>query len=152
MMIKPLYRKILVLEDNNVAANAAIRILSQCGFEVVHAGCGKQALMEILIYNFDLILLDIDLPDITGIEVAQAIRKNSSQNQCTRMIALTAAFTPQREQACLEVGIERVLEKPLTRAVAKALIPIQLSAKPACHCACTASEVKPKARVKKKTS
>jgi CheY-like chemotaxis protein len=117
--------KILVVEDSLVAARLAQCLLSEFGFKVVHADCGKKALQEILAHTFDLILLDIDLPDMTGIEVAKAIRSSSSPNQSMRLIALTAEYSPQREQACRNAGIERVLEKPLTRAVAKAFIPME---------------------------
>jgi CheY-like chemotaxis protein len=125
LMAKELHHSILVVEATRMAAKVAERIFAQCGFRVVHADCGYKALLETLLHDFDLIVVGLQLLGLSGVELAKAIRRNSSRNQYTRIIALTADFTPQKEQACLEAGIERLLEKPLTRAVARAIVPKQ---------------------------
>jgi two-component system aerobic respiration control sensor histidine kinase ArcB len=114
---------ILLVEDNAVAAKVATLLLTRLGAKVTLAGTGKGAIEEATQKNYDLILLDIGLPDISGIEVAQKIREfEAEKNKSTPIIALTAHVGKEEEQTYLDAGINEVLSKPLTEAVARQLM------------------------------
>jgi two-component system aerobic respiration control sensor histidine kinase ArcB len=114
---------ILLVEDNAVAAKVATLLLTRLGANVTPASTGKGAIEEATQKNYDLILLDIGLPDISGIEVAQKIRAfEAEKNRSTPIIALTAHVGKEEEQTYLDAGINEVLSKPLTEAVARQLM------------------------------
>jgi two-component system aerobic respiration control sensor histidine kinase ArcB len=113
---------ILLVEDNAVAAKVATLLLTRLGASVKVAYTGKTAIEEATQKNYDLILLDIGLPDISGIEVAQKIRAfEAEKNRSTPIVALTAHVGKEEEQVYLDAGINEVLSKPLTEAVARKL-------------------------------
>jgi two-component system aerobic respiration control sensor histidine kinase ArcB len=114
---------ILLVEDNAIAAKVATLLLTRLGASVKVAYTGKAAIEEATQKNYDLILLDIGLPDMSGIEVAQEIRTfEAGKNRSTPIVALTAHVGKEEEQACLDAGINEVLSKPLTEAVARQLM------------------------------
>jgi two-component system aerobic respiration control sensor histidine kinase ArcB len=114
---------ILLVEDNAIAAKVATLLLTRLGASVKVAYTGKAAIEEATQKNYDLILLDIGLPDMSGIEVAQEIRTfEAEKNRSTPIMALTAHVGKEEEKTYLDAGINEVLSKPLTEAVAKKLM------------------------------
>jgi two-component system, OmpR family, sensor histidine kinase TorS len=124
-LFPPLARKILVVHADPIVANAQESSLNQCGFAVVHADCAYQVSIELTLHNFDLLLISYELPD-DAIELTRTIRRTPGLNQHRRIFAITEDFSLEKEQACLRAGIVRLLEAPLTRAVARAIVPMQL--------------------------
>lgn len=105
---------ILVVEDDSINQRIIKTILEKNNWNVTMSSNGVKAL-EYLEYNdFDLILLDINMPDIDGFEVARIIRKREALNGFfTPIIALTAASTLEDRNKCMEVGMNDFISKPV---------------------------------------
>ncbi len=106
---------ILLAEDNSVNQALAIRLLQKRGHKVVLAETGKDVLTAIGKEAFDLILMDIQMPEMDGLEATRAIRKiEMSNGRHLPIIAMTAnAMTGDRE-LCLQSGMDGYLTKPLS--------------------------------------
>ena len=119
---------ILVVEDNRFNRLLLEELLTDWGQQVVLAEDGRQGLELMAQHRFDLVLLDIRMPGIDGIEVARRIR--SGERACggapVPIIALTADQETATRDACLAVGINGVLAKPV--------IPDELARAIAAHC------------------
>ena len=103
--------KVLLVEDNDAIRKLHCLFLKDFGFEVDAVITGEDALSLYKSKKFDLILLDIGLPGIDGIEVCKKIRALEI-NTHIPIIALTAHGKCLEEQ-CLQAGINRVLLKPI---------------------------------------
>ncbi|ARG96917.1 response regulator [Legionella micdadei] len=114
---------VLVVEDTLIAQMVAKAQLAKLGCLVDIASNGKIALEKTMTFSYDLILMDIGLgegPD--GFEVATLIKKQSTINKNTPIIAVTAHGEPDYAKKALAVGIERYFNKPFTPASAKAIL------------------------------
>jgi signal transduction histidine kinase/ActR/RegA family two-component response regulator len=110
--LRPL--RILVAEDNTVNQAVALRMLRNWGHEVLIAGNGRDATGLSQESRFDLILMDIQMPEMDGIEAAHLIR-TSGPNRETPIIALTASTLQRDRDECAAAGMNDFLPKPLTR-------------------------------------
>ena len=124
----PLQETDAVVEDNEFNHRLLEDILLSWGQQVVLAENGWQALQYADQHSFDLIMLDIRMPDIDGIEVARLIRKQEQERfeSLVPIIAITADADAATRAACLDAGINAVLAKPV--------IPEQLARTIADHC------------------
>lgn len=122
---------VLVVEDNEFNRRLLKDTLTSWGQEVLLAEDGWQALELLEQQRFDLILLDIRMPGIDGIEVATRIRQQELERseKPVPIIAITADADTATREACLNVGINAVLSKPV--------LPEQLATAIAAHCAGT---------------
>lgn len=115
--------KILLVEDQPLTARMAEQLLQKMNCQIIHAKDGKSALAYASSQPFDFILMDVGLPDATGMEISKKIRalpnKNYSQ---TPIIALTGHMAEEKRKACLEAGMQEMLTKPLTMAIAEHLL------------------------------
>ncbi|PWB79639.1 MAG: hypothetical protein C3F08_06275 [Candidatus Methylomirabilota bacterium] len=110
-------RHILLVEDNVDNQNLVRRILEKAGYWVVVAGNGIAALNAIRQVRYDLILMDVQMPEMDGFEATRTIRAWEREHNIGRMpiIALTAhAIAGYREQ-CLQQGMDDYLTKPLRK-------------------------------------
>jgi CheY-like chemotaxis protein len=82
---------VLVIDDNPAIREIAFRLLDSFGARVVAVGDGAAALQHALLQPFDLILVDLNLPDMPGSEIAMEIRNRTGPNAKSRLIAFTAA-------------------------------------------------------------
>ncbi len=115
--------QILLIEDQPIAAKMAEHILVTLNCQVDHAVDGKTALEFSNQKRYDLIFMDIGLPDMSGYEVTQRIRSNeANKNTPVPIIALTAHVDSENKQHCVEVGMNAVLSKPLTKEVANDIL------------------------------
>ena len=119
---------ILQVEDEEVCVLITQSILVKLGFKVDVARNGEEALQKCKDRHYDLIIMDVGLPDISGIEVTRKIRVvEKSTNQYTPIIALTAHIDTESKQQCIESGMDAVLSKPIATEkfveVLKAFIP-----------------------------
>ena len=104
---------VLLVEDGISAAMAAKLFLQRCQCTVDIAQDGAQALTKASENTYDLILMDIGLPDMEGTEVARQIRELAdTEKSQVPIVALTGhAGNPERCQQCLDVGMQQVLMK-----------------------------------------
>ena len=103
---------VLIAEDNFANQLIAKTLLIRAGYTVTTANDGAQAVAASEAQPFDLILMDIEMPELSGIEVTEHIRKSGGPNQNVLIIALTAHGSSSRRHAYHESGINHVLPKP----------------------------------------
>ncbi|WP_223511375.1 ATP-binding protein [Pseudomonas sp. GL-B-19] len=104
---------ILVVEDVALNREVVSGLLQRDGHQVWLAEEGEQALVQCAGQTFDLILLDVHLPGISGVELCKLIRHNAGPNRHTRIFALTASVQPALMRGYLEAGMDGILAKPL---------------------------------------
>ncbi|TPG80377.1 ATP-binding protein [Pseudomonas arsenicoxydans] len=105
--------KVLVVEDVALNREVVSGLLQRDGHQVWLAEEGEQALAHCAGQAFDLILLDVHLPGISGVELCKLIRHNQGPNRRTRIFALTASVQPTLMRGYLEAGMDGILAKPL---------------------------------------
>lgn len=103
---------ILLAEDDPVNAMIARTILTRLGADVTHVEDGRCAVETALTASFDAALLDLRMPELSGLEVAEAIRRAPS-GRGLPLVALTANATEADRTACLAAGMDEFLTKPL---------------------------------------
>ena len=110
--LKPL--RILLAEDNLVNQKVASKLLAKQGHQVVMAGNGKLALEQFETGTFDLILMDVQMPEMDGLEATREIRR-MEQNQKRRIpiIAMTAQTMKGDQDACFLAGMDGFVSKPI---------------------------------------
>lgn len=103
--------RILIVEDNEVNHLLVSKILDQINAQYDIASSGKDAVSMACNNHYDIILMDINMPDMSGIEVTKIIRLQS-QNQQAPIIAMTGSNDLETQQACLNAGMNDHLFKP----------------------------------------
>lgn len=123
LTIHPPSYRILLVEDHLVAQAVVKTYLMQLDCKVDIADCGHQAITMWQSNQYDLILLDIGLPDIDGYEVAKQIRiQEIAKDQHIPMIALTAHVGEENQQRCIQSGMNDVINKPISHAQCQHII------------------------------
>jgi signal transduction histidine kinase len=106
--------RILLAEDNRVNQKIATRLLEKRGHDVVLAATGKEALEALAQASFDLVLMDVNMPDMDGIQATIAIReKEKSTGFHQSIIAMTALAMKGDRERCLAAGMDGYLSKPI---------------------------------------
>jgi signal transduction histidine kinase/DNA-binding response OmpR family regulator len=106
--------RILLAEDNPVNQLLATRLLEKRGHRVTVAGNGREALAAIDKESYDLVLMDVQMPELDGIEATIAIReKEKTRENHLPVIALTAHAMKGDQERCLEAGMDAYLSKPI---------------------------------------
>ena len=108
--------RILVAEDNAVNQKLALRLLEKQGHSVVVAGDGRQAIVLLEQQAFDLILMDVQMPNMDGLEATAAIRKNEKGRARIPIVAVTAHAMKGDRERCLAAGMDAYLSKPIRAA------------------------------------
>ena len=103
--------QILIVEDNADSRESLEMLLSLCGHEVETAEDGVQGLEKALALRPEVVLLDIGLPRLDGLEVARRLR--ASLGRQVRLLACTAYSAPEDQLRARTAGCEEVLVKPL---------------------------------------
>jgi CheY-like chemotaxis protein/HPt (histidine-containing phosphotransfer) domain-containing protein len=112
--------RILLAEDNPINQNLTLRLLGRQGHEVVVAGDGKEAVAALERRPFDLVLMDVQMPEMDGLEATRHVRANEAarggfgpDGGRIPIVAMTAfAMTGDREK-CLEAGMDGYVTKPV---------------------------------------
>jgi two-component system, sensor histidine kinase and response regulator len=112
----PLKGRVLLVEDNAVNQSVARAMLKKLGLQVTLASDGAQALELVRAHDFDLILMDCQMPVMDGYEATAAIRKLPAGRGGDRLpiVALTANAMEGDEQKCRDAGMDDFLAKPYT--------------------------------------
>lgn len=107
-------KKVLIAEDSSVIQNLAKKILEFQNFNITAVKNGEQVVQILEKEEFDIVLLDINMPVMDGIECVKAIRGNSnSKKSKVPVVAITGNARNMTEQEYKEVGFDEVLMKPL---------------------------------------
>ncbi|MBO5473599.1 MAG: response regulator [Lachnospiraceae bacterium] len=108
--------KVLVVDDNVVNLKVASGIFSKYGINIAVATCGKDSLRKIESERYDLILMDMVMPDISGSDVLKQIReKEERYYKEVPIVALTAQNGANVREQMLELGFQEYLTKPIKR-------------------------------------
>ncbi len=106
--------RILLAEDNPVNQTVAVRMLEKRGYTVVVAGNGRAAIAALESDHFDVVLMDIQMPDMDGFEATAAIRaKERISGAHVPIIAMTAHAMKTDEERCLAAGMDGYVAKPI---------------------------------------
>jgi CheY-like chemotaxis protein len=113
--------RILLAEDNHINQKVAIALLARFGYRADVAGNGLEALESVVRQPYDLVFLDIQMPEMDGIEAADAMRRKLRE-QCPRLVALTANAFPGAREEYLSKGFDDYLSKPLASDVLRDIL------------------------------
>lgn len=106
---------VLVAEDNMINRIVMGKMLTECGVEITFAHNGSEAVKLAAIERYDVILMDLQMPETDGYEAVQQILnvKNASPNSSTPIYALTADIMEKTAKSVLASGMKGVLTKPV---------------------------------------
>jgi CheY-like chemotaxis protein len=114
--------RVLLAEDNRINQKVALKLLERMGYQADVAADGFEVLAALDRQRYDVILMDIQMPGMDGIEAARTIRETRPGNEQPAILALTANATQQDAAECLDAGMDGFLSKPVApAALAKAL-------------------------------
>jgi CheY-like chemotaxis protein len=114
-------KSVLIIEDNEHVREIFVSMLRSAGYEMLDAGTGTQGIEKALSAKLNLILLDLDLPDMTGMDTAKAIRKNSTTAHIP-IIACSAWSGREWREEALRAGMVEYLQKPIPSELIKAKV------------------------------
>jgi signal transduction histidine kinase/CheY-like chemotaxis protein len=109
--------RVLLVEDNATNQLVMKTLLSRLGARVHVASDGQQAVEAAAEIPFDVILMDMQMPVMDGLEATRRIRQGTGPNRAVRIIGLTAAVGAEYEQQCRAAGMDDYLSKPVQRDV-----------------------------------
>jgi signal transduction histidine kinase/CheY-like chemotaxis protein len=106
--------RVLVAEDNAVNQRLVVRLLEKRGHRIEVAGNGREALAALKKASFDLVLMDVQMPEMDGLEATAAIRqREKSEGTHQPVIALTAHAMKGDREKCMVAGMDGYLTKPI---------------------------------------
>jgi DNA-binding response OmpR family regulator len=103
---------LLMIEDDSRLAQMVVEYLGQSGFEVTHASDGEQGLEQLQLIQPELVILDLMMPGIDGLEVCRRIRSLQGDASRVPVLMLTAKGDPMDRVIGLELGADDYLPKP----------------------------------------
>lgn len=115
--------RVLLVEDNVLCQKIAQITLRDLGCQVDIASCGSDALSLFEVDKYDMVFMDIGLPDISGYSVIEEMRKaESGSSSRVPIIVLTAHATYDTDKNYLDVGAEAMFSKPISRETANDIL------------------------------
>jgi CheY-like chemotaxis protein len=113
----PATLSVLLAEDNLVNQRLVKRLLEKRGHRVTVAGTGREAVAQAAADRFDIILMDVQMPDMDGLETTTLIRQHEERRGTyTPIIAITAHSMAGDRERCLAVGMDAFVNKPIDAA------------------------------------
>jgi CheY-like chemotaxis protein len=113
--------RILLVEDNPTNQLVLRTVLESAGCQVDVAADGAAAVARAHQTPYDVVLMDLQIPVMDGLEATRTIRRSPGPNSRVRIIGLTAALGPQFQEQCLAAGMNGYLPKPVQRSALLAL-------------------------------
>lgn len=117
--------KILVAEDNRINQRIAILTFKQLGVSIDIASNGLEALEKYRKKQYDLILMDMQMPEMDGLEATSEIRTFEQESKMSHravIVALTGSEPTEKRDVCLEAGMNDYMEKPIQEKLLRSLI------------------------------
>jgi signal transduction histidine kinase/DNA-binding response OmpR family regulator len=107
--------RILLAEDNPVNQKLAVRLLEKAGHAVVVVATGREALAAVERELFDVVLMDVQMPEMDGLEATAALRRREGAGRRLPIIAMTACALKEDRERCLQAGMDAYVAKPIHR-------------------------------------
>jgi CheY-like chemotaxis protein len=105
--------KLLVVEDNAVNQKVMVLMLEHLGYEAAVADSGVTALAMLADQSYDLVFMDVQMPELDGLETTRRIRAEFPEERQPRIVAMTANAQAEDREACLLAGMDDYLSKPI---------------------------------------
>ena len=105
--------RILLAEDNATNQKLALRLLGRLGYRADVAGNGLEVLDALRRQIYDVVLMDIQMPEMDGLEATRAIWKEWPASQRPRIVAMTANAMQEDRQECMAAGMDDFISKPI---------------------------------------
>jgi CheY-like chemotaxis protein len=108
--------RVLLVEDSKVNQLLVQAMMETSSYPVEVASSGEEALQRLAVAPYDIVLMDVSMPGMDGLQVTRALREaKDGPNARTRIIALTAHAMDGDREACLAAGMDDYLTKPINR-------------------------------------
>ena len=102
------------MEDNVVNQKGITRILTRMGYQISVAGNGHEALSAVQRQTYDLLLMDLQMPEMDWLEATRRIRTLLPPHRQPTIIAMTAAVSQEEQQMVTDSGMDAFLSKPIS--------------------------------------
>lgn len=112
-IVKDFPLEILVAEDNLINQQIALKVLKKIGYQADIASNGLEVLNKLEQKPYDLILMDVQMPEMDGLEATRQICKLYSKEKRPKIIAMTAGAMEANRQQCLDAGMDGFSTKPI---------------------------------------
>jgi CheY-like chemotaxis protein len=112
-LAKTMPLEVLIVEDNPVNQKVALRLLERLGYDADAVANGLEALGTLDQRKYDLVFMDLQMPEMDGITATREIRLRYPKHRQPRIIALTANAVQGDRERCLEAGMDDYLSKPV---------------------------------------
>jgi two-component system, sensor histidine kinase len=119
--------RVLLAEDNTVNQTLALSVLRKFGIDARLARDGREALDAVHEADFDVVLMDVQMPGMDGIEATQAIRALGDAVHQPRIIAVTANAFEQDRERCMQAGMDDFVAKPFRQDALRAALALALA-------------------------
>ncbi|GAA2966141.1 hypothetical protein GCM10010483_06710 [Actinokineospora diospyrosa] len=119
---RPTAGRVLVAEDNDINQQVVVQMLSTLGYSADIAENGEQALNMVSTGDYDVVLMDCQMPILDGYQATTQIRQLPAPRNQVPVIALTASALASDEKRCRDVGMDDFLTKPLRREQLEAVL------------------------------
>lgn len=106
---------ILIADDHEISRTLTSALVSQLGHRVERVGNGREAVAAVQSHRYDLVLMDMEMPDMNGVAATKAIRALTTPANLTPVIALTAHAFPGLREELVSAGMNDYLTKPIQR-------------------------------------
>ncbi len=105
--------KMLLVEDNVINQKIALRILEKMGYYADMAANGLEALEAVERQTYDLVFMDVQMPEMDGLEATRRIVRKYPPDQRPKIIAMTANAMKEDKEACFDAGMDDYISKPV---------------------------------------
>ena len=105
--------RILLAEDNLVNQKLALRLLENMGYRADLASNGLEALESVARQTYDVVLMDVQMPEMDGLEASRQLTRDHPPNKRPKIIAMTANAMQGDREMCLAAGMDDYLAKPI---------------------------------------
>jgi signal transduction histidine kinase/CheY-like chemotaxis protein len=118
--------QILLAEDNAMNQKVALRLLQRLGYHADVVWNGREALEALERRAYDVVLMDVQMPELDGLDAARRINERWPAETRPRIVAMTANALPEDREACFAAGMDDYVAKPIrTEELAKALMGVR---------------------------
>ena len=110
---EPIELRVLLAEDNLVNQHLGRLMVEKLGHRVDVVANGREAVEAVLLVPYDVVLMDVQMPEMDGLDATRVIRRQLPVAHRPRIVAMTASALAEDQKACSEAGMDDYLAKPV---------------------------------------